>query len=57
MPMSTSWFNPEYERVLDDSLEIAKVYYLNSANNAAHFARVAGEIAAKDLLRPGGAAN
>ena len=37
-----AWFNPEYERVLDDSLEIAKVYYLNSANNAAHFARVRG---------------
>jgi two-component system, NtrC family, nitrogen regulation sensor histidine kinase NtrY len=48
-----SWFNPEYERVLDDSLDIAKVYYLSAANNAAHFARVlAGEIAAKDLLRP-----
>ncbi|HZO83169.1 MAG TPA: ATP-binding protein [Candidatus Binataceae bacterium] len=48
-----SWFNPEYERVLDDSLDIAKVYYLNSANNAAHFARVlAGEIAARGLLKP-----
>ena len=48
-----SWFNPEYERVLEDSLDIAKVYYLSAANNAAHFARVlAGEIAAKELLRP-----
>jgi two-component system, NtrC family, nitrogen regulation sensor histidine kinase NtrY len=48
-----SWFNPEYERMLDDSLEIAKVYYLNSANNAAHFARVlAGEIAGRGLLAP-----
>ena len=48
-----SWFNPEYERVLDDSLDIAKVYYLSAANNAAHFARVlAGEVAAKGLLRP-----
>ena len=48
-----SWFNPEYERVLDDSLEIAKVYYLSAANNAAHFAReLAGEIAAKGLMRP-----
>ena len=48
-----SWFNPEYERVLDDSLDIAKVFYLNAANNAAHFAReIAGEVAAKDLLRP-----
>ena len=48
-----SWFNPEYERVLDDSLDIAKVYYLNSANNAAHFARVmAGAGRSKDLLRP-----
>ena len=48
-----SWFNPEYERVLDDSLEIAKVYYLNSANNAAHFARVLAEsVAQRDLLNP-----
>src|SRR5271169_3368490 len=48
-----SWCNPEYERVLDDSLDIAKVYYLNSANNAAHFAReIAEEVAAKDLMRP-----
>ena len=48
-----SWFNPEYERVLDDSLDIAKVYYLSAANNAAHFAReIAEEVAAKDLLRP-----
>jgi two-component system nitrogen regulation sensor histidine kinase NtrY len=49
-----SWFNPEYEQVLGDSLEIAKVYYLNSANNAAHFARVLAErVAKKDLLAPG----
>jgi two-component system nitrogen regulation sensor histidine kinase NtrY len=48
-----TWFNPEYERVLDDSLEIAKVYYLNSANNAAHFARVlAGLVAERNLLSP-----
>ncbi len=48
-----SWFNPEYERVLDDSLDIAKVYYLNSANNAAHFARVLAELVAQhDLLNP-----
>ena len=48
-----SWFNPEYERVLDDSLDIAKVYYLNSANNAAHFARVLAEsVARRDLLNP-----
>jgi two-component system nitrogen regulation sensor histidine kinase NtrY len=46
-----SWFNPEYERVLDDSLEIAKVYYLNSANNAAHFSRVLAEVVEQhDLL-------
>jgi two-component system nitrogen regulation sensor histidine kinase NtrY len=48
-----SWFNPEYERVLDDSLDIAKVYYLSAANNAAHFARELGEeVAAKGLMRP-----
>ncbi|HXZ89245.1 MAG TPA: HAMP domain-containing protein, partial [Candidatus Binataceae bacterium] len=48
-----NWFNPEYERVLDDSLEIAKVYYLNSANNAAHFARVLAErIQTHGLLEP-----
>ena len=41
-----SWFNPEYERVMSDSLEIAKTYYLNSANNAAHFARAIAEQAA-----------
>jgi two-component system, NtrC family, nitrogen regulation sensor histidine kinase NtrY len=47
------WFNPEYERVLDDSLEIAKVYYLNSANNAAHFSRVLAEVVEQhDLLNP-----
>jgi len=48
-----SWFNPEYQRVLDDSLDIAKVYYLSAANNAAHFAReIAGEVAAKGLMQP-----
>src|ERR1700722_342048 len=48
-----SWFNPEYERVLDDSLDIAKVYYLNSANNASHFARVMAEkVSQLDLLNP-----
>jgi two-component system, NtrC family, nitrogen regulation sensor histidine kinase NtrY len=48
-----SWFNPEYERVLDDSLEIAKVYYLNSANNAAHFSKVIAELVEqRDLLNP-----
>ncbi|MDO8433184.1 MAG: ATP-binding protein [Candidatus Binatus sp.] len=46
-----SWFNPAYEHILDDSLEIAKTYYLNSANNASHYARVlAGEIATRGLL-------
>ncbi|HEY6420923.1 MAG TPA: ATP-binding protein [Candidatus Binataceae bacterium] len=48
-----SWFNPEYEQVLDDSLEIAKTYYLNSANNASHFARVlAEEVATRNMLAP-----
>jgi two-component system nitrogen regulation sensor histidine kinase NtrY len=48
-----SWFNPEYEQILDDSLEIAKTYYLNSANNASHFARaLAQQIAARGLLAP-----
>ena len=48
-----SWFNPEYQQILNDSLEIAKTYYLNSANNASHFARVlAGEISAQGLLAP-----
>ena len=48
-----SWFNAQYENVLDESLEIAKVYYLNSANNAAHFARVLAEqVAARGLLAP-----
>src|SRR5579863_4179269 len=47
------WFNPEYERVLDDSLDIAKVYYLNSANNAVHFSRVLAELVEqRDLLNP-----
>jgi two-component system, NtrC family, nitrogen regulation sensor histidine kinase NtrY len=48
-----SWFNPEYERVLDDSLEIARTYYLNSANNATHSARVlAQQISARKILAP-----
>jgi two-component system, NtrC family, nitrogen regulation sensor histidine kinase NtrY len=48
-----TWFNPEYQQVLDDSLEIAKTYYLNSANNALHFARVmAGEVTSQGLLAP-----
>lgn len=48
-----SWFDPQYDRVLDESLEIAKVYYLNSANNAAHFARVIAEqVREKNLLSP-----
>jgi two-component system nitrogen regulation sensor histidine kinase NtrY len=46
-----SWFRPEYQQVLDDSLEIAKTYYLNSANNASHFARVLAEqISSQQLL-------
>jgi two-component system nitrogen regulation sensor histidine kinase NtrY len=46
-----SWFDPQYERLLNDSFEIAKVYYLNSANNAAHFARIlSGKIANRNLL-------
>jgi len=46
-----SWFNPEYERVIDDSLEIAKVYYLNSANSAEHFARaLARELSARGMM-------
>ncbi|MGH7815435.1 MAG: ATP-binding protein [Candidatus Binataceae bacterium] len=49
-----SWFNPEYEHVLDDSMDIARTYYLESANNASHFARaIAEQIAAKGLLAPG----
>src|SRR5579875_104806 len=48
-----SWFNPEYKKVLDESLDIAKSYYLDSANDALHFARVLAEnIAANDLLLP-----
>ena len=48
-----SWFDPEYGRMLDDSFEIAKVYYLNSANNAAHFARIlSGKITNRNLLAP-----
>ncbi len=48
-----SWFDPEYERLLDDSFEITKVYYLNSANNAAHFARIlSGRITNAHLLAP-----
>lgn len=47
------WFKPEYQQVLDDSLEIAKTYYLNSANNASHFARVLAEqISSRHLLAP-----
>ena len=46
-----SWFDPQYGRMLDNSFEIAKVYYLNSANNAAHFARIlSGKITARKLL-------
>jgi len=46
-----SLFNPEYERVLDDSLEIAKTYYLNSANQALHYARLlAQQVASRKLL-------
>ena len=48
-----SWFNPEYKKVLDESLDIAKSYYLDSANDALHFARVLAEnIAAGDLMVP-----
>lgn len=48
-----SWFQPEYEKVLEDSLEVAKVYYLHSANTAAHFARVlATSVSEKNLLQP-----
>src|SRR5579885_3256807 len=47
----SSWFPHEYQQVLDDSLEIARTYYLNSANNASHFARVLAEqIASRQLL-------
>jgi two-component system nitrogen regulation sensor histidine kinase NtrY len=48
-----TWFDPAYERMLDNSFEIAKVYYLNSANNAAHFARIlSGRITNGNLLAP-----
>lgn len=48
-----SWFNPEYERVLNDSLEIAKTYYLGSANNAVHFARaLSEEVGERKLFAP-----
>jgi two-component system, NtrC family, nitrogen regulation sensor histidine kinase NtrY len=48
-----SWFNPEYKKVLNDSLDIAKSYYLDSANDALHFARALAEnIAAKNLMVP-----
>ncbi len=48
-----SWFNPEYELILNDSLEIAKIFYLNSANNAARYARaLAEEVGARKLLAP-----
>ena len=47
------WFDPEYEQVLNDSQEIAKTYYLTSANNASHFARVIAEqISRHRLLDP-----
>jgi len=46
-----SLFNPEYERVLDDSMEIAKTYYLNSANEGLHYARLlAQQISSQKLL-------
>jgi two-component system nitrogen regulation sensor histidine kinase NtrY len=48
-----SWFNPEYKKVLDDSLDIAKSYYLDSANDALHFARVlADNVASQGLMVP-----
>jgi two-component system nitrogen regulation sensor histidine kinase NtrY len=47
-----SWFNPEYERVIDDALEIAKIYYLNSANSAEHFARaLARQLSTRGLMK------
>ncbi|HTY56922.1 MAG TPA: ATP-binding protein [Candidatus Binataceae bacterium] len=46
-------FNPEYERVLDDSMEIAKTYYLNSANEALHYARLLAEQVASQKLLDG----
>jgi two-component system nitrogen regulation sensor histidine kinase NtrY len=47
-----AWFDPEYEKVIEDSLEIAKTYYLNSANQAVHYAReLAMQIAEHDLMR------
>jgi two-component system nitrogen regulation sensor histidine kinase NtrY len=45
-----SWFNPQYERVLDDSMEIAKTYYLNSANDALHYARLLAQQASSGHL-------
>ncbi|HEY2662934.1 MAG TPA: ATP-binding protein [Candidatus Binataceae bacterium] len=45
-----SWFSPAYERVLDDSLDIAKTYYLNSANDALHYARVIAQQAGSNHL-------
>jgi two-component system nitrogen regulation sensor histidine kinase NtrY len=48
-----NWFNPEYQKVLDDSVEIVHTYYLNSANNAMHYARgLAEEIAEQGLVVP-----
>ncbi len=48
-----SWFNPQYAQVLDNSLEIAKTYYLNSANDSLHFARVlAQQISGHRLMDP-----
>jgi len=46
-----AWFDPEYQRVLDDSLAIAKTYYLNAANQALHYAReLALQISTQELL-------
>ncbi len=45
-----NWFNPQYERVLDDSMEIAKTYYLNSANDALHYARLLAQQASSGHL-------
>ena len=46
-----AWFDPEYQKVLDDSLAIAKTYYLNSANQALHDGReLAMQIAEGGLM-------
>jgi two-component system nitrogen regulation sensor histidine kinase NtrY len=48
-----AWFDPEYQKVLDDSLEIAKSYYLNSANLAVHYAReLAMQVGERGLMEP-----